>query len=228
MEGDHGRLDLRYQPVLVVALVAEDGEALLHLPACGRTNPQAQNVEFRHGNSRGGRPGNVVSRRQQERLATRQQGVVACVEVGLLVRPAAIDVVEVEGGRTEIFEGFDVDALGVQGRGIEGDVVVDELAEIGVAGWNGGVLVDRFVFIDRLADVILDHRAGDLGQALVVEEGALRVEHAAEAAKGDAWQGPRFQPSIAAAVPTGLPQGHDHPPRCCCIARNRRRNKSSR
>ena len=70
------------------------------------------------------------------------------------VRTVAIDVVEVELGRPGIHELIvALDFAAEMGRGVERHIVVDELAEIGVAGRDFGV-AGRIVGL-----ALLDHRA---------------------------------------------------------------------
>ncbi len=74
------------------------------------------------------------------------QAVVA-IEIGLIRRTAAVDVVEIERRRPEILERVRI-VLALQAADrVERNVVVDELAEIRVSGADAGVLfIVRFGF----------------------------------------------------------------------------------
>ncbi len=61
-------------------------------------------------------------------------GVVLVEQVGAVERPPAVDGVEVEAGRAVVDQGVGVVTPLEPGGGVEGQVVVDELAEVGVAG----------------------------------------------------------------------------------------------
>ena len=59
------------------------------------------------------------------------------VHVGLVGRPAPVQVVQVEAGSAEVRQGFELlvgQGFPQPGRGVEGEVMVDELAQIGVGG----------------------------------------------------------------------------------------------
>src|SRR5680860_567665 len=62
------------------------------------------------------------------------------IEKGLVVRALAVDVVEVVTRGAEVVQRVGVVVTQQRGGGIESDVVIDELAEVGVAGGNPGVV----------------------------------------------------------------------------------------
>jgi hypothetical protein len=55
--------------------------------------------------------------------------VVGVVELGILAGPSPVDGVEVVAGRAEVCRGVGIGLLLAEGRGVEGDVVVDELTD---------------------------------------------------------------------------------------------------
>ena len=109
VEPQHQSLQLRDDAVLVVARIADERPT-------GRAARQIL----------GGRVDAPADRRaEQERRAV-------VVHVGLVIRTAAIHVVEVEGRRPEIDQRVGV-VLALEGAGrVEGQIMVDELAQVGV------------------------------------------------------------------------------------------------
>ena len=69
---------------------------------------------------------------QKELLSEEQLLLSAVVEIRLVARAAAIDVVQVEARRAEVHDGVGIALLLVKRRRIEGEIVVDELAEVGI------------------------------------------------------------------------------------------------
>ena len=61
------------------------------------------------------------------------------VQEGVVGGPAAVDAVEVEAGAAEVGQRIRVVLPVEAGGSVEGDVVVDELPEVGVAGGNLGL-----------------------------------------------------------------------------------------
>ena len=131
--------------VLVVARVSDDGQSL------GAT--WEVEVERRlHGG---------VAAGSGARLSDDEEGVVGSelVVEGLVGRPPAIEGVEVQRGGAEVVERQRVDEHLLDGGGVEGDVVVDELAEVRVAGGD--------VFVVTLGVSVGPlHRAAELLQGL--------------------------------------------------------------
>src|ERR1700730_284324 len=70
-----------------------------------------------------------------------QEGAAVVVEVGLVVRAPAIDVIEIEGWRTKIHQRIRIILFLKTARWIEGNVVIHELAEIGVQRGNLALLI---------------------------------------------------------------------------------------
>src|SRR5664280_2777900 len=66
-------------------------------------------------------------------LRVPQRPGILQVEVGLVSRSAAVERVQIEPRRTEVVQGVRIVLPLQAGGGVEGDVVVDELAEVGVA-----------------------------------------------------------------------------------------------
>ena len=110
------------------------------------------------------------------------------VEVGLIVRPATIDVVHVEARGAEILQGIGIVLLLEAAGGIEGQIVVNELAEVGVNGGDAAFLVVRAVF--RVMPIYRgEHLLGELAESglgvpvsRAVVSGRQRAENAPERA----------------------------------------------
>ena len=137
-------VDLGDQLVLVVARVADDGPAV-------RVADQVRSPLAEAG-------GRLVGPEVERAVI----GVL--VEVGLVVWTAAVEAVQVEPRRAEVDLGARVEhALGDRRR-VERQVVVDELAEIGVAAGDGDVLVLGFGFGERRTCVGVHHRPGERDQ----------------------------------------------------------------
>ena len=62
------------------------------------------------------------------------QEPVAVIELWTLLQSAAVHRVEVERERTAVNETLDVNGVGWRRLSVEGQIVVDELAKVGVAG----------------------------------------------------------------------------------------------
>ena len=92
-----------------------------------------------------------------QRPAELEPAFFALVQVGLVVGAAAVDAVEVELRRAEVDQRVDVVLLLHAAGGVEGDVVVDELAEVGVAGVDAAVL---FVVVQARCLFSLRRRLG--------------------------------------------------------------------
>ena len=77
-------------------------------------------------------------------LAQQHADPVRAVHVGLVVRPAPIEVVQVETGGTEVSELPDlipVKKFTQAGRGVEGEIMINELTQICVGGRYGPVFL---------------------------------------------------------------------------------------
>ena len=154
MELDEGELDLADDRVLVVALVADDGAPVVRVAA---------------GNAHQVLRGGVVGQ---------QLGAVARIHVGLVVGARAVQAVEVQARRAQvrgIGRGLQVEA----GGGLEREVVVDELAEVGVAGGDEQVLLG-VASIGDLVVAVDDHRFGQREQPGLVELLLARPEQPRE------------------------------------------------
>ena len=162
VEAQHQPLKLGDDAVLVVAGIADQCAAL-----------EARQVD-------GVGYAGAGQRLAEEKLA----GIV--VHVGLVVRTAPVEIVQIERRRAEIDQPVRVLLLGQRAHGIEGDVVIDELAEIRVERGNSALLGVGAVF-GRIE--IADHVVGERREicdvvGLVRAEFRRRqiAEHAAEAA----------------------------------------------
>ena len=190
VEADEGALQLNDDTVLVIALVAEDRR--VGTLAGGRRLAvrimQAQDIAAGL---------HLFGQRLFEDLAQAQMQAIGLVEIGLIVRSASVDAVQIQRRRAEVLDRGDVDvAVPERGR-IERQVVINELSEIGIAGGNAGVFVDSFSDVDLHAGVaFLDHRLGDSLKAVVAQIPSPDGEHAPEPA--DAGAGRRG--SLEAAV----------------------------
>src|SRR3954451_9954516 len=80
--------------------------------------------------------------------------------------------------------------------------MINELAEEGVAGGNGGVFVSPVLAIDRFPRVHLNHRLRQSpeGGRWHTVGGRQAFEHLAVSAKGDARNGARGEATIIVAV----------------------------
>ncbi len=94
-------------------------------------------------------------------IAEEEGPPVIGVHVGLIAGSAAIDIVEVEGRGAVVGDRVGILDLLETRRGIEGQVVVDELAEVGVERRHTALLGVRPVL--RLIETG-GHRRGQLGQ----------------------------------------------------------------
>jgi hypothetical protein len=162
VEAQHQPLQLRHDAVLVVAGIADQRAALETRQIAGV-----------------GHAGTGQGFAEQELAA-------AVVHVGLIARTASVEIVQVERGRTEIDEAVRILLLGQQAHGIEGDVVIDELAEIGVERGNTALLSVGAV-LGRIE--IADHVVGECREVcdvvgVIGAEFRRRqiAEHAAKAA----------------------------------------------
>src|SRR5215472_13570428 len=81
--------------------------------------------------------GSYVRLSGADRFPTQKGRSLFVVHIGLIIRPTAINVVEIQSGRSKIGQRIGV-ILRLQAAGrIESDVVVDKLAEVGVQRRNG-------------------------------------------------------------------------------------------
>jgi hypothetical protein len=126
VEAEEGQVELGDDDVLVVARVPDDGQPL-------RAPRQVEGEGRPHLQVPAGLHAAGVAD-DEERVVGRE-----LVEVGLIGGSPAIHAVQVERGGAEVVERQRVDQHLLDGGGVEGDVVVDELAQVGVA--RGDVLV---------------------------------------------------------------------------------------
>jgi hypothetical protein len=96
---------------------------------------------------------------------------------GVVHRSPTVDAVQVEPGAAEVGQRVRVVLPFQAGGGVEGDVVVDELAQVGVAGRDRRVVQLR----GRAAD-LLQHQRRDLGDPLVAGNERRQPKHPPEAA----------------------------------------------
>jgi hypothetical protein len=151
VELEHGELQLADEGVLVVAGIAEQRGVLL----------VAGQVVL------------VVVVADEELLAVR--GLV--VEERIVDRPAPVHAVEIEARAAEIGQRVRV-VLPVQARHrVEGEIVVDELPEVGVTRRDVGV-----VGLGTRPGRVLLHQGGDLRDPLIAGHERRQPEHPAESA----------------------------------------------
>ena len=107
---------------------------------------------------------------------------VRLVEVGLIVRAASVDIVEIELRISKVDECIRIVLLHQRTGRIERQVVIDELAEIRVAGGDALVLfVIDLRFRSRLRFGFGDHESGERVQCVSRKDRrAQSSEHAAE------------------------------------------------
>ena len=184
VELDHRQVQLGDDDVLVVARVADQRPSLL---VSGQILPLEHlvvGIELR-----------VASGQQLHPTELRIQPLV---EVGGVGGPAAVERVQVEARRAEVDQPVRIaDAL--QGRDrIEGDVVVDELAQVGVAHRDR-----RVVGLGRRA-ALLGHGLAQRDERLIGRAGDRQVgEHPAEAALEERGPRHRREPTLRRAAVVG-------------------------
>ena len=128
-------------------------------------------------------------------VANQKMDAVLIVQERLVVRSAAVDGVEVEPRGAEVDERVRIVVSLELRRRIEGQVVVDELPEVGEACGDVRVVARRVLLSRRLG---FDHLAGERLEILVVRQERRQVpKHAAEAAfkgrrSGDGTQASKF------------------------------------
>jgi hypothetical protein len=116
--------------------------------------------------------------------------VAGVVELRVGRRPPPVDGVEVVARGAEVDDRIRIGLLLVERGGVEGDVVVDELAEEGHAGGElrVGVIVGRVVGVERLrlsTERLLLHLGAEVEQQRVGgSEGGQSLEHEAEPTLG--------------------------------------------
>jgi hypothetical protein len=134
VELQHQQVKLRDDDVLVVARIADQRAPL-------------------------GVPGQIVAVRPQQEL----EGLVTVIKIGLLRGAEAVEAVELQDRRAEVARRARIDLL-LQDRGrIEGEVMVDELTEEGVARPDAVVVlrgIKRIPAIHRPARLAKLERAG--------------------------------------------------------------------
>src|SRR5438067_2066642 len=128
-------------------------------------------------------------------VANQKMDAVLIVQERLVVRSAAVDGVEVEPRGAEVDERVRIVVSLELRRRIEGQVVVDELPEVGEARRDVRVVACRVLLSRRLG---FDHLAGKRLEIFVVRQERRQVpKHAAEAAfkgrrSGDGTQASKF------------------------------------
>lgn len=123
VEPQEDGVQLRHDAVLVVARIAD------------------QRPAARPAGDLGGLRVVGVSR---QRLAQQHADPVPLVHVGLVVRPAPVEIVQVETGGTEVRQLPDlipVQKFTQAGRGVKGEVMINELTQICVGGRYSPVLL---------------------------------------------------------------------------------------
>jgi len=79
--------------------------------------------------------------------------LVAAIHIRLVIRPPAIHAIEIETRSAEIYQCIGIILFLAKAGGVEGEIVVDELAErVCVGRAAAGVVVVRVVVEDRVAD----------------------------------------------------------------------------
>ncbi|MND81693.1 hypothetical protein D3C80_734970 [compost metagenome] len=123
VEFQHQKMHLRHQKVLVIALVEDQRMAdLIARQVVGQRRDRAAILVRR------------LRRMSDQHLADDLRlGGIALVEIGMDARPVAIERIEVERRCAEIHRRQRIGLLLVERRRVQRDVVVDELAEIGIA-----------------------------------------------------------------------------------------------
>jgi hypothetical protein len=178
--------------VLVVARVTDDGARqpfLIHglSPATGRLVRRQRLAE--------GTAGQLLAKEEVQAVE---------VQIGLIVGPPAVDAVEVEPRGTEVNQRVRVVLALQAARGIESQVVVDELAEVRVGSRDAALLGVRSVLREFL---IGDHRCperreGRLGHRVADAEVGRRqlAENAPERSAKQPGFGGQRQPSNVRSV----------------------------
>ncbi len=79
-------------------------------------------------------------------VAPEQEAValVVLIQIRLVIGTAAVQGVQIEAWRAEIFRGIRIVLLLQGAIRIEGEIVIDELPEVGVSGWDRGVFIAGF------------------------------------------------------------------------------------
>ena len=145
VEAHHRRLELRHDHVFIVSRVADQG-AFLRV---------ALKVA---------RPGVLgVSRKV---APEKEPDAIRGIKVRLVVGPSAVDVIEVEPWRAEIDKTLGVVLPLEAARGVEGQIVVDELSEVSVAGRDAEVLFIIILRLGRGLVLVLGHHG--VGQFLEI------------------------------------------------------------
>jgi len=70
-----------------------------------------------------------------------QERIAVIVEVRLVCRPSAIDIIQIECRTAEVYQCVGIVLLLQAARRIKRQIVIDELAEIGIKGWYSAFLV---------------------------------------------------------------------------------------
>ena len=138
VELQHRGMQLRHDDVLVVSLVADErapGLAGITVVESGQVTHVGWLVQF------------------EERPA--QPELLSGIQVGLLGGPSPVEGVEIQPRRAEIDEGFWIVLLLQARRRVERDVVIDELAEVGVARRDPRILL---IVVDTLVGLFFCRR----------------------------------------------------------------------
>jgi hypothetical protein len=229
-------LELRDDDVLVVARVADD-RALV-------------GVRDRRGRGKIA-PRQVLRPRIVRRAGQRTSEVeveALRIEVRLIVGTAAIDVVEIEPRRPVIDQRAEIVLFLQAARRVEGQVVIDELAEVGISRGDAALLrvgaVERRLVLGQHARRKRRQRV-DSGRLVLAEPGGrVRAEHPSErpaeqqrtarqvrttnpaVRTDDRWTGhrvlpPKNRPVAGPAELRAAWQENDKPRRHCTVSRSR-------
>ena len=160
----HRQMGLRNDEIFVVAMIADQREAF----------GAARQVVARRDDYVVNADGLADQEFRAGRLAVGIAGI-ARVKLPAAVGPEAVDTVEIERRRAEIFDRGGIGFLVAERGEIERDVVIDELAEIGEPRRDFGVVAGRVARVGVL------HRVGKFLQRTVVDGERFEVrKHSSE------------------------------------------------
>ena len=173
METQKGRLQLRDNDILVIARIADEGALG---PADGGFRTWQVAREFIMADTRQG-----IAELQQRQPA---RHALVLVEIRLVVRAAPVDIVEVEARGAEIGQRVGIILFDQRTGGIECEIMVDELAEISVAGRHAHILLRiRLVLAHRVRLLRRSHFCAKLAQRIAGMDGRRQgPEYPAETA----------------------------------------------
>jgi hypothetical protein len=109
-------------------------------------------------------PGAGVGCRTGQVRTQHKEGGIVHVEIGLVIRSTPVNVVEIEFGRAVVEQGIGIVLLLQAARRIECQVMINELAKVGIGGRDSAFLVIGAVLgIGRIS--LRCHRFAELVQA---------------------------------------------------------------